>query len=183
MLLTCQVVWRIYRIMNDSTDYRDLIVDCPACKAKVQAEHLNGTTYTAFEPWLRSMRKGSVGRIYRPFLLGTGRGSTAKQRRIWAERADAVKAKGACLASISPPLTGHKLTMRAYEEIGNVARGKAGKSKLGPPRKIYTDAQMAVINKHWPRRRGVTIKQAVDTINAAIAPRKVSAGWLYANVK
>ena len=37
--------------------------------------------------------------------------------------------------------------------------------------------------KHWPRRRGVTIKQAVDTINAAIAPRKVSAGWLYANVK
>ena len=169
--------------MGSGIDYRDLIVDCPACKAKVQAEHLDGAVYTDFEPWLRSLRKGSVGRVFRPFLLGGGRGSTAKQRRIWAERADAVKGRGASLVSINPPLTGHKLTMRAYEEIGNVARGKAGKSKLGPPRKIYTDAQMAVINKHWPRRRGVTIKQAVDTINAAITPRKVSAGWLYANVK
>ena len=169
--------------MSEKTDYRDLIVDCRACKAKVQMEHLNGTTYTAFEPWLRSMRKGSVGRVYRPFLLGGGTGSTRKQRTLWAERADEVKAKGATLASINPPLTGHKLTMRAYEEIGNVARGKAGKSKLGPPRKIYTDEQLATIHKHWPRRTGVKIREAVDTINKAIAPRKVTAGWLYANVK
>ena len=169
--------------MGPGIDYRNLIVDCPACNAKVQAEHLDGTTYTAFEPWLRSMRKGSVGRIYRPFLLGGGRGSTAKQRRIWAERADAAKGRGASLASINPPLTGHKLTMRAYEEIGNVARGKAGESKIGPPRKIYTPEQRAIIEKHWPRRNGVKIQEAVDAINAAIAPRKVSAGWLYANVK
>lgn len=146
-------------------------------------EHLDGAIYTEFEPWLRSMRKGSVGRVYRPFLLGGGKGSTAKQRKTWAERADAVKAKGATLASINPPLTGHKLTMRAYEEIGNVARGKAGKSKLGPPRKEYNDQQMAVIQKHWPRRNGVKIKDAVNAINEAIKPRKVSAGWLYANVK
>ena len=169
--------------MAEKPDHRDLIVDCPACKAKGQAEHMTGATYTEFEPWLRSMRKGSVGRVYRPFLLGGGRGSTAKQRNIWAERADAVKAKGATLASINPPLTGHKLTMRAYEEIGNVARGKAGKSKLGPPRKKYTPEQRAIIEKHWPRRRGVKISEAVETINKAIAPRKVSAGWLYANVK
>ena len=169
--------------MDNKTDFRDLIVDCPACKAKVQAEHLDGATYTAFEPWLRSMRKGSVGRIYRPFLLGGGKGSTAKQRRIWAERADAVKAKGASMASIDPPMTGHKLTMRAYEEIGNVARGKAGKSKIGPPRKEYTPEQRAIIERHWPRRHGIKIQEAVDAINAAIAPRKVSAGWLYANVK
>ena len=38
---------------------------------------------------------------------------------------------------------------------------------------------MVVINKHWPRRNGVKIREAVATINAAIAPRKVSAGWLY----
>ena len=61
--------------MDNKTDFRDLIVDCPACKAKVQAEHLDGATYTAFEPWLRSMRKGRVGRIYRPFLLGGGKGA------------------------------------------------------------------------------------------------------------
>ena len=50
--------------------------------------------------------------------------------------------------------------------------------ETGSIEKSWTD-----IRKHWPRRRGVTIKQAVDTINAAIAPRKVSAGWLYHNVK
>lgn len=144
---------------------------------------MDGATYTDFEALLRSVRKGNIARVYRPFLLGGGKGSTAKQRKIWAERADRVKAKGASLASKAPPLTGHKLTMRAYEEIGNVARGKAGGYKLGKPRKDYAPEHMAVINKHWPRRNGVKIREAVATINAAIAPRKVSAGWLYANVK
>ena len=181
MDLSTSVAYIIY--MTEKTDFRDLIVGCPACKENVQREHLGPAIYTAFGPWLRSMRKGSVGRIYRPFLLGGGIGSTAKQRKLWAERADAVKAKGASLASIDPPLTGHKLTMRAYEEIGNVARGKAGKSKIGPPRKEYTPEQRAIIEKHWPRRNGIKIQEAVDAINAAIAPRKVSAGWLYANVK
>ena len=169
--------------MSGKSDYRDLIVDCPGCRAKVQMEYMDGTIYTEFEPWLRSMRKGSVARIYRPFLLGGGTGSTRKQRALWAERADKVRAKGNALVSINPPLTGEKLTMRAYEEIGNVARGKAGESKLGPPRKKYTPEQRAIIEKHWPRRRGVKISEAVETINKAIAPRKVSAGWLYANVK
>jgi len=132
---------------------------------------------------LRSVRRGSVVRIYRPVLLGGGRGSTRKQRTLWADRADAIKGRGGKLVSIDPPLTGHKLTMRAYEEIGNVARGKAGKSKLGPPRKDFTPEQRAIIERHWPRRNGVKIREAVNAINAAIAPRKVSAGWLYANVK
>jgi len=165
------------------TDYRDLIVDCPACRAKVQAEYLDGATYTDFDAWLRSIRPGSIGRIYRPFLLGGGKGRTDKQRRIWAERADQVKAKGGRLASIDPPLTGHKLTMYASQEIGWVARGRAGKAKQGRPAKSYTLEQMAIIRRHWPRRHGVTIKQAVDAINKAIAPRKVSAAWLYNNVK
>lgn len=169
--------------MSGKDDFRDLIVDCPACRAKVQLEHMDGATYTEFDPWLRSLRPGSTARIFRPFLLGGGKGQTRTQRRIWAERADLVKAKGAKLVSIQPPMTGHKLTMRAYEEIGNVARGKAGKSKLGPPRKEFTDEQWKHIHKHWPRRHGVKIKDAVAAINAAIAPRKVSAGWLYANVK
>ena len=169
--------------MSEKQDFRDLIVDCPACRAAIQVEHMNGTTYKDFEPLLRSVRQGTIVRIFRPFLLGGGTGRTDKQRRIWAERADAIKDKGAKLASIDPPLTGHKLTMRAYEEIGNVARGKAGKSKLGPPRKDYTEAQWVVIRKHWPRRTGVKIEEARKAINDAIAPRKVSAGWLYANVK
>ena len=169
--------------MSKKPDYRDFMVDCPACRAKVQAEFLDGETYTEFESLWRSVRAGSIVRIYRPFLLGGGKGSTNKQRKIWAERADRIKARGGKIASFDPPLTGHKLTMRASEEIGNVARGKAGKSKLGKPRKLYTPQQMAVIEKHWPRRSGVKIREAVDTINAAIAPRKVTAGWLYANIK
>lgn len=169
--------------MSGKPDYRDLIVDCPACRKAVQEEYMDGTVYYEFEPWLRSMRVGSIGRIYRPFLLGGGKGRTDKQRRIWAERADAVKAKGAKLASIDPPLTGHKLTMRAAEEIGNVARGKAGKSKSGRKPKEYTPEQRKVIERYWPRRTGMTIKRALEEINKRIAPRKVTAGWLYANVK
>ena len=169
--------------MSAKPDYRDLIVDCPPCRAKTQLEYMDGATYTDFEALLRSVRLGNTVRVYRPFLFGGGKGSTAKQRKIWAERADLVKAKGASLASINPPLIGHKLTMRAYEEIGNVARGKAGKYKTGRKRKIFTPEQMRVIERHWPRRTGVKIKDAVAAINMAIAPRKVSAGWLYANVK
>lgn len=146
-------------------------------------EHMDGTTYTDFVPLLRSVRAGSVVRLYRPFLLGGGKGSTAKQRTLWAERADQIKARGGKLASINPQLTGHKLTMRAYEEIGNVARGKAGKSKLGKPPKEYTPEQRQIIEKYWPRRTGVKIYEAVAEINKRIAPRTVTAGWLYANVK
>lgn len=169
--------------MSGKPDYRDLIVDCPACRASAQAELLDGTTYTDFTALLRSLRPGSIARIYRPFLLGGGTGSTRKQRALWAERADAIKDKGSKLVSIDPPLKGEKLTMRAAEEIGNVARGKAGKSKLGRRRKNYTPEQWATIRKHWPRRNGVKVREAVATINAAIAPRKVTATWLYNNEK
>lgn len=169
--------------MSGKPDYRDLIVDCPACRKAVQEEYMDGTLYYDFEPWLRSIRATSIGRIYRPFLLGGGKGRTDKQRRIWAERADKVKAKGAKLMSIQPPLTGHKLTMFAATEISNVARGRAGKTKKGKPPKEYTEAQWAIIRKHWPRRHGVKVREAVERINEAIKPRKVTAGWLYANVK
>jgi hypothetical protein len=169
--------------MNTKTDFRDLIVDCPACRAKVQLEHMDGATYTDYAALLRSVRSGSVVRVYRPFLLGGGKGRTDRQRNLWATRADEIKAKGATLASVHPPLTGHRLTMRAYEEIGNVARGKAGKHKIGRPTLEYTPEQMRVIERYWPRRAGMTIEQAKDEINKRIAPRRVTAGWLYANVK
>lgn len=45
------------------------------------------------------------------------------------------------------------------------------------------DRAIRATRKHWPRRHGVKIREAVDAINKAIAPRKVSAGWLYQNVK
>lgn len=167
--------------MVDKPDYRDLIVDCPACRASVQLEYLDGATYEDFAPLLRSLRPGSVVRVYRPFLLGGAKGQTRTQRRIWAERADAIKAKGGKLASINPPLTGHVLTMRAAEEIGNVARGKAGKSKSGRPAKGYTDAHHRVIDRYWPVRKGMTGTEAVAKINELIAPRRVTRGWLYRN--
>jgi hypothetical protein len=169
--------------MDGKPDFRDLIVDCPACRASVQVEYMNGTTYTDFVPLLRSVRPNSIVRVYRPFLLGGGIGSTRKQRSLWAERADAIKAKRGKVVSINPALTGHKLTMLAYEEIGNVARGKAGKTKKGRKRKDYTPEQWVVIHKHWPRRHGVKVKDAAAAINDAIAPRRVTTGWLYSNVK
>lgn len=165
--------------MVDKPDYRDLIVDCLACRGSTQEQYLDGATYTEFEPLLRSVRPGSIVRIYKPFLLGGARGRTKTQRRIWAERAEAIKAKGGKLASIDPPLTGPKLVMLAYEQIGNVARGKAGHSKPGRPGKSYTDAQMRVIERYWPPRKGMTGDRAVAAINAQIKPRKVTKGWLY----
>lgn len=168
--------------MVEKLDYRDLIVEHPSCSAKTQAEHLDGTTYTEFEPLWRSVRPGSVVRVFKPYLLGGAAGSTRKRRTVWAERADRIKAKGGKLASIDPPLMGHKLTMRAYEEIGNVARGKAGKGKSGRRRKLYAEPHMKVITHYWPPRKSMTGKEAVAKINELIAPRKVTRGWLYANV-
>ena len=116
---------------------------------------MDGTVYYEFEPWLRSLRPGSIARIYRPFLLGGGKGQTRTQRRIWVERADKVKAKpGVKLVSIRPPLTGDALAMRAYEEIGNVARGAAGTRKTGrPPEYEFTDHQWEVMAGMWASRR------------------------------
>lgn len=165
--------------MVDKPDYRDLIVDHPACRASVQLEYADGATYEDFAALLRSIRPGSIVRVYRPYLLGGGKGQTRVQRRIWAERADAIKTKGGKLASINPPLTGHALTMRAAEEIGNIARGKAGSSKPGRPKKGYTDAHMRMIERYWPVRKGMTGDQAVAKINELIAPRRVTRGWLY----
>ena len=169
--------------MVEKPDYRDLIVDHPSCRAATQAEHMDGTTYTDFVPLLRSIRAGSIARVFKPYLLGGAAGSTRKRRAIWAERADKIKAKGGKLVSIDPPLSGHKLTMLAYEQIGNVARGKAGKGKSGRRRKLYTEAHMKVITHWWPTRKGMTGDAAVAKINELIAPRKVTRGWLYANVK
>ena len=169
--------------MSEKPDYRDFIVDHPSCHAKTQTEHLDGTTYTDFVALLRSIRPGSIARVFRPFLLGGAAGSTRKRRATWAERADQIKGKGAKLVSIDPPLAGHKLTMLAYEQIGNVARGKAGKDKSGRPRKSYSEAHMKAITHWWPPRKKMTTEASVAKINELIAPRKVTRGWLYVNVK
>ena len=70
--------------MPTKPDYRDLIVDCPACKGGAQKEFMDGTIYNDFDALLRSVRRGSIVRIYRPFLLGGGFGRTDKQRLIEA---------------------------------------------------------------------------------------------------
>jgi len=126
---------------------------------------MDGTTYTDFAALLRSVRRGSTVRVYRPFLLGGGKGRTDRQRNLWTERADAIKAKGGCLASINPPLTGYKLIMRAYEEIGNVARGKAGRHKSGrPPEYEFTDHQWEVIAGTWTSRRYANDDERITAI-------------------
>jgi hypothetical protein len=144
---------------------------------------MNGTTYTKFEDCLQSVRAGSIVRVFKPFLLGGAAGQTRTRRKVWAERADAIKAKGGKIQSIEPPLTGHKLTMKAYEQIGNVARGKAGKAKAGRAKKEYAKEHWDVIRHYWPPRKSMTGIEAVEKINSLIGPRRVTRGWLYVNVK
>jgi hypothetical protein len=140
--------------MSEKTDFRDFVVDHPSCRAKVQEQHMDGATYTDFEALLRSLRPNSVARIYRPYLLGGASGRTDKRRNIWAERADHIKAKGCKLISIDPPLTGHKLTMFAAKQIGDMARGKAGRSKTGrPPVYEFTPEQWEIIEGIWTSRK------------------------------
>lgn len=149
---------------------------------------MDGTVYRegkgseSFDALLRSIRKGDIVRVYRPFLLAPSRGSAARKRKAWADRAEAIKARGACLQSIDPPLSGAKLAMAAYEQIAKIARG-AGKGKSGRPRKEFPDDVMRVIERLWPPRKGMTVDAAVAEINRLIAPRTVKRGWLYANVK
>jgi len=169
--------------MAEKPDYRDLIVDHPSCSAKTQAEHLDGEVYKKFEELLASVRAGSIVRIYKPYLLSGAAGQTRTRRRVWAERADAIKAKGGKIVSIDPPLSGHRLTMKAYEQIGNVARGKAGKAKAGRAKKEYVKEHWDVIRHYWPPRKSMTGLEAVEKINSLIHPRRVTRGWLYVNVK
>ena len=169
--------------MSGKQDFRDFVVAHPSCPIPAQREHLDGVVYEDFDKLLRSLRPGSIARIYRPYLLGGAAGNTRTRRRVWAERADKIKAKGNKLVSIDPPLFGAKLAMHAAEQIGNIARGKAGVSKQGRRKKVFTPEQLAIIHQHWPRRAGVTVQAAIAAINAKIKPKRVSYGWLYANVE
>lgn len=175
--------------MVEKRNCRDYLNDHPACRSATQAGSLDGTVYRegkrgdAFGALLRGLRKGDTVRVFRPFLLAPAKGSPAKRRRAWADRATRIKERGGCLVSISPPLSGAKLAMFAYEEIANVARGRAGQAKAGRPKMTFPDPVMRVIERKWPPRKGQTWQKAVDEINELIAPHKVTRGWLYANVK
>lgn len=165
--------------------FRDYLNDHPACRSSTQAEFLDGTVYRegkgadAFNHLLKSLRKGDTVRVYRPFLLAPAKASPAKKRRIWGERADAIKERGGCVISIDPPLKGAKLALAAFHEIGRVAQGRAGTGKQGRPKKSYTDDELRVIDRYWPPRKGWTVDKCVAVINAGIKPRKVTRGWLY----
>jgi hypothetical protein len=140
--------------MDKKPDFRDFIVDHPSCRAKVQEQHMDGALYTDFEKFLRSLRATSIARVYRPYLLGGAVGRNDKRRNVWAERADRIKAKGCKLFSVDPPLTGHKLTMFAAKQIGDIARGKAGHSKKGrPPVYEFTEAEWEIIAGIWTGRK------------------------------
>lgn len=165
--------------------FRDYINDHPACRAGTQVEFLDGTIYRegkgtdAFAHLLRSIRRGDTVRVYRPFLLAPRAGGVRKRRKAWAERVEAIKEKGGCVASIDPPLKGAKLALLAYEQIGRSAQGQAGKHKSGRPKKSYTDDELRVIDRYWPPRKGWTVQRCLAVINARIKPRKVTRGWLY----
>ena len=144
--------------MSGKPDFRDFIVDHPSCRASVQKQHMDGETYEDFEALFNSTRTNSIVRVYRPYLLGGNSGVLTKRRNVWAERADRIKnkprTKNVKLVSIDPPLSGHRLTMFASKQIGDVARGKAGRSKTGrPPVYEFTAHEWEIIEGIWTSRK------------------------------
>ena len=144
--------------MSAKPDFRDLIVDHPSCRASVQKQHMDGETYEDFESLYNSIRTNSIVRVYRPYLLGGAAGSLTKRRNVWAERADRIKnkpgTKNVKIVSVDPPLSGHRLTMFASKQIGDIARGKAGREKSGRPVEYaFTPEQWEIIEGIWTSRK------------------------------
>lgn len=160
--------------MSEKPDFRDLIVDHPSCRASVQKQHMDGALYEDFEALYNSIRTNSIVRVYRPYLLGGAVGGLAKRRNVWAERADRIKnkpdTKNVKIVSIDPPLSGHSLTMFASKQIGDIARGKVGRSKTGRPVEYdFSPEQWEIIGGIWTSRKYGNDPERLAAIKTRVA--------------
>lgn len=166
--------------MAKKDDFRDFVN--PEWPKAPQLMVLTGETYTDPGEWIRSLRPGSIARVYKPSYLGPRKGNTKTRRRILTERKDAIDAKGVRLVSLEPVLSGNKLLLRAYEEIadsrGGIKRGRRGRRAKAED---LTDKDWAAIRAHCPPRKGQSWDAATAAVNKAIAPKKLSRTWLFDN--
>lgn len=169
-----------------STDYRSYVNPHPRYSERVQRAALEGhgviyvedRTGKVIDRLIGSVRRGSIVRVLRPFLLAPVHGQTRKRRRLWAERLNEIKEAGGKLECLEPPgLVGAKISMVAYEEIAASGRGRFGISRLGRPKLEIPPERMQAMTAIWCSREYKTRAQAADALKRA--GYDVSVWWCY----
>lgn len=125
---------------------------------------------------IESVRHGSVVRVVRPFLLAPIRGRTKTRRVRWTERVEAIKARGGKVEALGG-ITGARMAMLAYEEIGRSGQGALGQAKQGRPGKKYTPEQLIIIEREWHSKKHKTRDDALKAIRSYGI--EVKREWLY----
>lgn len=174
--------------MVEKPDYRNYINPHPRLgkDAQIEAFGGEGTNYIedktgkVIERVIGSVRPKSIVRVVWPSLLAPVKGTAPRRRKLWAERADRIKAARGCVASMSPPLTGAKLAIAASEEIANLSRGRPGGGKLGRPNKMRDEELREKGKAMWQSRRYKTRAAAAEAIGKLFGKR-ITTSWCYSN--
>lgn len=168
-------------------DVRDYINPHPRFSLTVQRAILDsGTSYIedrsgkVIEKLIDSVRRGTIVRVYRPFLLAPIGGKTPGRRAKWADRVERIRKRGGKVISAhDPKLTGERLAMLAYEEIGTSGRGRAG-GRTGRPKKVQDPALFERCVALWQSQKHKTRDAAVAAISKLLG-KPVNKAWCYAN--
>lgn len=146
--------------------------------AKGGAIYVEDRTGKVFDRLLRSLRRGDVVGVYRPFLLAPIKGRPKTRRTKWLARYGAIKAKGGKVVWIAQPdINSTHLAMVAYEEIASSGRGAAGREKSGRPPIAYTPEQLIIMEREWHSKKHKTRAGALKAIQSYGI--KVKRGYLY----
>lgn len=171
-----------------STD-RNYVNKHPRYSERIQTEALApyGALYVedrsgkVFDRLMRSLRRGDVVRVYRPFLLAPIKGQARTRRAKWAERVEAIKAKKCRIECIDPPnCKGARMAMVAYEDIASTGRGRAASGPSGRPNRMQDPEMRAKAEALWHDRRFKTRKLAAAAISN-LAEKRITTGWCYSN--
>lgn len=169
-------------------DIRNYVNPHPRYSQRIQTDALAGLgalyvedrSGKVFDRLLRSLRRGAIVRVCRPFLLAPVRGRPKTRRAKWVERHEAIKARGCKLECLQPnDCRGARMAMVAYEEIASSGRGAAGREKSGRPPKAYTPEQRVVMEREWHSKKHKTRAAAYKAIKAFGI--EVTRGYLYAH--
>lgn len=168
-------------------DVRDYINPHPRFSLTVQRAILDsGTSYIedrsgkVIEKLIDSVRRGTIVRVYRPFLLAPIIGKTPSRRAKWADRVERIKAKGGKVISAhNPKLTNSALAMLAYEEIGTSGRGKAG-GRTGRPKKVQDPVLFERCVAIWQSQKYKTREKAAEAIGKLLG-KTINRSWCYSN--
>ncbi len=162
----------------------------PRFSADAQRAKLTGELYIEdrygkqFDALLASVRKGSVVEVVELFLLAPTHFRPQKRRRLLAERAEAIAARGGSIreaASGWDTKKGHlpRMFVRAHEQIASTGRAGIGKAKSGRPVKWeLTNHDREIIEMIWQSRRYKNDDERVVAVHKRTG-KKLSRTWLY----